>query len=402
MTLLSNVQVTNQPLTAFGDMRTAVLSPIVQLTFEYTVDNTELLTNTIANSGTVTQASAMAVCTTSAMTDSTALMQSTKHLRYRAGMGALARFTTLFTSPQANSEQLVGVADEAGGTSAFENGYCIGYVGTTFGVHRFSDDVITSFNVTSWDDPLDGTGASGMTLDATKLNVWALQIQYLGAGAVKVWVEDDDTGALVLAHTIDYANSNIVPHTLQPNYKFSMLADNGSSGEIIVVKTASAALFVEGMTSYIETHQPLFSTGNQENTSVTSEEVVFTIRSRSTYHSKTNFIESALKLLTMAYEANNDNAKGTFRMVKNGTLGGTPSWSDINTNNSVMEIDTAATSVTGGEDLFIGLLAGRGDGKVVPMDDLGVILDPGDTISVTCSSSNNATMSAALTWKELF
>jgi len=59
------------PLTAFGDLRTAELTPQFQGSFEYTVDNTELSTNTVVNGGTVTQADAMCVVTSSTTTAST-------------------------------------------------------------------------------------------------------------------------------------------------------------------------------------------------------------------------------------------------------------------------------------------------------------------------------------------
>ena len=44
------------PLSAFGDLRTAELSPQFQGSFEYTVDNTDLFEQTISNGGTITQA----------------------------------------------------------------------------------------------------------------------------------------------------------------------------------------------------------------------------------------------------------------------------------------------------------------------------------------------------------
>ena len=130
------------PLTAFGDLRTAELSPIFQYTFEYTVDNTELTVNNITNGGTVTQADAMAVVTSSTTTNSTACLRSKQHAKYRAGQGGLSRFTALFTTPVAATEQLVGLAGAAGSSTSFENGYMIGYVGTVFGFHRFVNDVL--------------------------------------------------------------------------------------------------------------------------------------------------------------------------------------------------------------------------------------------------------------------
>lgn len=109
------------PITAFGDLRVTNLSPIFQGSFEYTVDNTDLNTNTVANGGTVTQASAMAIVGTSTTTTSTALFQTKQHAKYRPGLGAVLRFTALFTTCTTETEQYIGLADEVGSSAAGKN-----------------------------------------------------------------------------------------------------------------------------------------------------------------------------------------------------------------------------------------------------------------------------------------
>jgi hypothetical protein len=52
-----------QPKTAFGELLVGQLSPQFQGSFEYTVNNTDLNTNTTVNGGTVTQASGMGIVT---------------------------------------------------------------------------------------------------------------------------------------------------------------------------------------------------------------------------------------------------------------------------------------------------------------------------------------------------
>jgi len=195
------------PRAAFGELLVANLTPQYQGTFEYTVDNTDLNTNTTVNGGTVTQSNAKALIGTSTTTASTALFQSKQHAKYRSGLGALSRLTAMFTSPVASTEQYVGIMDEVGSSAAFQNGYAVGYDGTTFGFHRWQNDVLTTVAQADWDDPLDGTGASRMTLDQTKLNVFQIRFQFLGAGAIQLWVESDTTGLFVIVHTIDYTNS---------------------------------------------------------------------------------------------------------------------------------------------------------------------------------------------------
>lgn len=392
----------DRPLTAFGDLRVAQLSPVFQGTFEYTVDNTELNTNTVTNGGTVTQASAMAVVGTSITTASTARLVSKKHAKYRAGLGGLMRFTALFTSPVAGTEQYVGLADEVGSSAAFKNGYMVGYDGTTFGLHRFQNDVKITTALANWTDPLDGTGPSGMTLDPTKINVFFIQFEYLGGGPINIYMQDDDSPGMLLVHTENYSNANVTPSAFNPHFRYFMWVNNGGTTSDIVVKGASYAFFVEGATDFIELHQPHFASGIREKTTVTSEVAIFTIRNRSLYASKTNFIDAILLAAGASIEASSANNLGNVRLVKNATLGGSPSYSDINTSDSIMEIDTAGTTVTGGKDLGGGLLAGKNDGLRVALIPMKIMLGPGESVTFAGSSVNSATLNASLTWRELF
>lgn len=399
---IDGLNVREKSRTAFGEVLVGQLYPQYQGSFEYTVSNTDLNTNTITNGGTVTQANAMAVMGTSTTTNSTALFQSKQHAKYRPGLGGVGRFTSLFASPIAGTEQYIGLMDATGSSQAFLNGYGIGYNGTTFGFHRWSNDTLTTITQANWDDPLDGSGDSGMTIDHTKINVWEIRFQYLGAGKILLCVEDDSTGNFVVAHTILYANNFVEPSVYNPNFHHTMWVDNGGTTDNMIMKSASYGYFIEGKTSFIELHQPINGTGIKEKTTVTSEVAIFTIRNKSTYASKTNFIDIVLNNIGASIEASSANNLGTIRIVKNATLGGTPSYADINTTDSVIEIDVAGTTVTGGKDLGSVQLAGKNDKDRVPLLDNKIILNPGETLTIAGSSANSATIDANATWKELF
>jgi len=120
----------------------------------------------------------------------------------------------------------------------------------------------------------------------------------------------------------------------------------------MILKSSSYAYFIEGKTKYQELHQPIQTTGEIEKTSVTTEVAVFTIRNKSTYASKTNYIDILIESVSASIESSGANNLGSIRLVRNATLGGTPSYTDINTNNSVVDYDTAGTTVTGGVELF--------------------------------------------------
>ncbi len=387
--------------TAFGELLTGDLYPQFQGSFEYTVDNTDLNTNTLVNGGTVTQDSGMAVLTTSATTTSTALFESKQHGKYKSGLGGVDRFTVLFTSPVAATEQYIGLADETGSSVAFKNGYMVGYDGTTFGFHRFQNDTKFTVALSAWDDPLDGSGASGETIVQTNLNVFFIQYQYLGAGAIKIHFEKQ-AGGIVLVHTLKYAGLNTEPSVHNPNFHHVMWVNNKATTSNLILKSSSYGYFVEGKTSFIELHQPENASGTKQKTTVTTEVAIFTIRNKSTYASKTNFIDIILLGAGASVEASSANNLATVRIVKNASLGGTPSYSDINTTDSVVEIDTSGTTVTGGKELEAGLLAGKNDGLRVPLIQNKIILNPGETLTVAGSSANSATINAQVTWRELF
>jgi len=92
---------------------------------------------------------------------------------------------------------------------------------------------------------------------------------------------------------------------------------------------------------------------------------------------------------------------GKIRLVKNATIGGSPSWADIDATDSIVEIDTAGT-ISGGKELVTFPLAGkndRGGDSLVPFD---IIIGPNETVTMTGSSANSATINGSLLWKELF
>jgi hypothetical protein len=205
-----------------------------------------------------------------------------------------------------------------------------------------------------------------------------------------------------IVHVENYISTLTSPSVHNPNFHHTIWVSNGNTTEDMILKSGSYSYFIEGKTSLIELHQPRFGSGLQEKTTVTTAVPIFTIRNKTTYASKTNFIDILLQRVSTSIEANQANNLGKLFLIKNTTLGGSPSWTDINTTNSVVEIDTAATSVSGGTVLPGSTLAGKNDKDADNIDTLGIILNPGETMSYVGESANSATIDAATFWKELF
>ena len=389
-------------ISAFGELVVVNPHPIFQGSFEYTVDNTTLTTNTAANGGTIIQADAMAVIGTSTTTASTAELRTLHHARYRSGQGGKSMFTALFDAPVDGTEQYMGIMDEAGSVEAYKNGYGIGYDGFIFGVHRWQNDVKTTVALADCDDPLNGSGASGMKLDPTKLNVFQIKFQYLGGGAIHYYIEDSITSELIKFHTVHYSNSSLAPSVYNPNFHFTMWVNNGATTEDIVLKCGSYSYFVEGISDLIEVHQPQYSSGEKIKLDVTTEVAILTIRNKALYASKTNFIDILVENIGASIEASSANNLGSIRLVKNATLGGTPIWNDISATDSVVEVDVVGTTVTGGIELFTVPLAGKNDKVFNEVTGLKIILHDSETLTLAGSSENTAVMRGSSLWKELF
>lgn len=388
---------TQLPLSAFGDLRVVELTPIFQGSFEYTVDNTELLTKDSTGSATITQGDGKALLATGTTAGSYAYLKTKTHAKYRAGFGGLYRFTMRDTGGIAYA----GIADSLGG-DGFNNGYVIGRDGDgVYGFHRFQNGTKVTTPIADWDDPLDGTGPSGITLDNTKLNVFFIQYQYLGVGAQFVWYEDSDTGKMILVHTAPYSNLFTVPSIYNPNFHGVFYVGNGAEAVNYQVESASYGYFLEGKSEDINLHQPDQSSGTVEKTGITTEVPIFTIRNKAIYAGKANFIDCALQRLAASIEASSPNNLAELRVIKNATLTGA-SWSDINASDSVIEIDTSATAATGGKQVISIPLAGKNDKQIEALVDYFFIGQASDSFTVAASSENSAIVQSSLLWKELF
>jgi hypothetical protein len=114
---------------SFGEALAANLSQVLEASF-HTFINPITMASRANQSGTVTNANQMAVCTTGAAANSSAAVLTNQAVRYHAGMGLRARLSAIFTTGVANSIQLAGIGDEG-------NGFFFGYNGTAFGIlHR--------------------------------------------------------------------------------------------------------------------------------------------------------------------------------------------------------------------------------------------------------------------------
>lgn len=373
-------------VTAFGDALVAQLTPIIQGHFNYNI-NTDIINTNLIGSGSVTQENSMAFVRTNTTTASSALLTSRRQIRYQNGVGTNMRFTALFSSPVVGGKQYIGFGNDT-------DGLFYGYSGTTFGIIYRNNSIDTFIPQTSWnEDKFDGTGTSGANLVLSNGNVFEISMQWLGFGNIYFNIEHNNEGDLHSTHTLKYANSNIVPSLTNPNFPFYIFVDNGGTTTDLWIKNSSYAAFIEGIENL---NTGLINSISASRTTTTIANVL-TIRNKTLFNGKTNRHTVHPQTICIACEGTKP---VECQVILNAVLGGSPSWTSLNTNNSIVEYDTSAT-ISGGKK-YTTLFLGKSDSKIIDLTELSWELYPSETFTFYARSINdsNSDISISINWRE--
>lgn len=231
------------------------------------------------------------------------------------------------------------------------------------------------------------------SLDPTKGNVYQVSFQYLGYGGISFFVEDPATTELVLVHRIMYANSATEPSVTNPIFGLGWTAANLGNTTDIVIHGASAGGFIEGEVVATESARSLQN--NVLAVGVT-ETPLLSIRNRNVKGTRRNLSE----ILPLVASASTDGNKGAIiELVLNGTLTDAV-FQYVDKDNSITEIDTAATAITGGTS--IAFIVPPDGFNNLDLKELDSVLLPGDTLTLTgrMPSGAAADILATMIWRE--
>ncbi|WP_125154784.1 hypothetical protein [Clostridium rectalis] len=380
----------NIPLTAFNDLRSTNLTPMAGWTFNYNI-NSDYIISTTANSGTITQGDSMAILSTTTSSNGSAKIETRKVLRYSPGLGALARFTAVFTEGVLNSQQIIGLGDDT-------DGFYFGYNGTSFSILRIQNGTLDWISKTNWNiDKMDGSGPSQMTLDPTKGNVYSIEYQWLGFGVISFYITSTITGQPILVHRIQYPNTATVPSVYNPSFPLVAKVLNSGNTSNIVLKTPSAMAFCEG-----DGYSQAIVTKNSIPSSVSlnspTNRNVLTLLNTSTFAGKVNRTRIQLDFISTS---SSGNRAVTFKLIRNATFGTTLTYTPINSNTSVIQYSTTQTSATSGIQIFT-FETPTNSGTQLLLNSLNIILAPGETLTLQATSSNDVQLDCSISWNELW
>ncbi len=386
-------------ISAFGEAIVTNLIDEINIKFQYGISSLETSLS-VLTTGTIYSVDDFAVVQTGIDPGAMSQIESRRALRYRTGHEGYIIFTATFTTPgMANSTQLMGLFDD-------DDGAAIGYNGTEFSIlFRRRDDADLFIPQSCFNyDTLDGTGASGFNLNPSMLNIYRISYGWLGAAPIKFQVMRTD-GVWITFHVIQRPNVSEGTHFKNPILPIRAEVKNNGNTTDIKVRTPSWNAGLAG--NFTTPASRFFSKSNTVTVPSTgTEKHVLTLRNKSTFQSLTNRIEARIAALGGG-GTDFSNTIVIFRLRKNGTITGA-SYSDIDTDNSIMEFSTVGTySANTGIETF--LIAnntfGSGPGiQFIPKSEYPIIFLPGETITLTAQilQSTNVPVLGSLSWEELF
>jgi hypothetical protein len=300
-----------------------------------------------------------------------------------------------FTS---NDDQVVAQSLLPGpqGSYAFTSATAVAaWVQVTAGV----DNTINFIPQAAWNIDARLTGSVQEALDPTKGNVYQIQYQYLGFGAIKFFVEDSDSGDFILVHVIEFANTDTIPSVSNPSFRIGWLVNNVGNTTNLTVSGGSASGFIEGL---LRRSTPPRAEDNEQLAVGTTLTNIITFRNRITFGNKVNRVEIIPLLASVSTQTN----KAAFFEIRADPVfsGVDLDFAYIDKENSVMEIATDAATVTGGRLLGAAtVVAGSSEQlKFNERDEQTFAALPGQTFSIAArvSSGAAADMQATGTWTE--
>ena len=235
------------------------------------------------------------------------------------------------------------VAGTANGTYSFGAGTT--GASASFAQTKAGVAITTTFiKQSDWNgDKMDGNVASGVLLDPTKLNVYQIGMQYLGAGAITFQIESAPSGnnaTWVTVHTLSLPNTLTTSSFGNPSFPFTMSATKANNTATdFSVKSASVGGFIEGQKVLSGSRYSYYNSLSSVSTSL---KPLMTVMNRRYYKGRVN--QSVINLLSIS-GAIKHTSPVIYYLIKNGTLTGNPNFTEYATD-SCSAYDTAATGIT--------------------------------------------------------
>ncbi len=386
-------------LDAFGRLRVSNPDTLFDNNFRQSLQPL-LWSESTATGGTVTHTPNSAAATLAVTTSngSSAIYQTRRYFPYNAGKSHLVIFTGILGTGQANTRKRYGYFDANDGIFFEQSGTGLNVVRRTSTSGSVVDNSVAQ---ASWNlDPLDGTGASGFTLDVTKANIFFIDFEWLGVGRIRMGVANPN-GGFIFCHEFINANAHTVPYMRTGTLPIRAEITNTAGA----ASTASLAIICQTVIS--EGGAQSFGTVRAGSRGFTARTVSTSFTPIVSIRLKAANITAAAKFISASvFGSTADDLE--VAVFLNPTLTGS---TFAATGGETVELDTAATASTGGTQLssaYFRAASGAANNAGVDLPSalntwLGSnVAGTADIISVQVRvSTGTADVTGGVTWLEL-
>ena len=283
--------------------------------------------------------------------------QTYRNFPYQPGKGLLVLATFVMDSSQSlNLTQRVGYYNDSNGVffQRVDGTYSFVLRSSSTPTPGTPSDIRT-VNQSSWNgDKLDGTGASGLTLDPSKAQILWMDFEWLGVGSVRCGFIID--GQYIVCHTFNNANDitsvYMTTAILPVRYEISTSSALAASMKAICCSVISEGGFEQTSIDHVARRTTAFT-----NIDTAAFYPIVSIRMAS---GRTGAVilpnrVQFLPLTSQNYEV---------ALIKNATLTGA-TWAATVPSDSNVDFDVAATAMTGGTIAQTDYVTSTGSGGTV-------------------------------------
>lgn len=333
------------------------------------------------------------------------IRETTKVFAYQPGKSLLVMSTFVMAVTKTNLRQRVGYYGADNGLYLEQAGSSVYFVERSLVTGVVTETRVAQAN---WNqDPLNGTGPSGITLDLSKAQILYMDIEWLGLGTVRMGFIID--GVFIPAHNFNHANiitsTYITTASLPLRYE---IANTGVTASSSTMKQVCSTVISEGGYE-LRGLQQTAGTSITAPRTLTTAGTVYPVAS---IRLKTTRLDGIVILTALSILGITNNANYQWQVIASGTTtGGT--WVSAGTNSCVEYNLTGTAFTTGtGRVLASGYFQGSNQGST-SIDILKQALfafqlernpftaTPYELTLIVTAASNGDQVHASLDWEEI-
>lgn len=316
---------------------------------------------------------------------------------YQSGKSHQVLITISSFQNQENVTKRTGYYSQTLVNTSTTDGIVIESANSTYTLYTYLSGTATNtVSRSSWDDPLDGTGKSGVNIDFEQKQILMLDFEWLGVGSVRFFVVND--GKPVLFHQMNNANAGTTPYMKSPNQplRWEILQSGAGSGEFNHI---CATVGSEGSRNQLGVIRGI-SNGVTALTTLT-QGVTYCLQA---IRLKSTTLDTLVDVIRYSGLSVN-NVALEFKLLYQPTIAGSPTWNSLTDSNLEYVIGTETNTVTGGYQIGESIYTtARGDsaGQLENALRLGSDISNNPTVIAFCVTpfANNAQAVGSIGFRE--